>query len=84
VFFYEHVILSFEIHPQNALYISQNKHNQTHPLLEKLVFFNSKYSVKNTQFEQGSKRPFCHLGQVDFDMSIMIGVVFYTNKVWTI
>jgi hypothetical protein len=36
------------------------------------------------QFGQGSKRPFHHFGQVDFDMSIVIGVVFLTYRIWTI
>jgi len=31
-----------------------------------------------------SKRPFCHFKQVDFDMSIMTRVVFFTSRVWTI
>jgi hypothetical protein len=77
---YEHFIFSFEIHPQNVLYISQNKHYQIHPLLDKLVFFIGIFNFKNTQFEQGLKRPFRHFGQVDFDMSIMIGWFFSLTK----
>jgi len=33
--------------------------------------------TKNTQFEQVSKKPLYHFGQVNFNMSIVIGVVFF-------
>jgi hypothetical protein len=39
-------------------------------LLENMVLF-------YWQFEQALKRPFCHFGQVDFDMFVVIGVVFF-------
>jgi hypothetical protein len=48
--FYEHVIISFEIHPQNAFYISQNKHYEIHPLLEILVFFVIRVKNTNSSF----------------------------------
>jgi hypothetical protein len=49
-----------------------------------MVFFIDKFNKKNTQFEQVSKRPFHHFGQIDFDMSIVTRVIFFTSKVWTI
>jgi hypothetical protein len=48
-------------------------------LLENMVFFLLANLIKSTQFEQMSKRPLRHLGQINFDMSIMIGVVFFTR-----
>jgi hypothetical protein len=49
-----------------------------------MVFLLANLILKTMQFEQGSKRPLHHFGQVDFDMSIAIGVVFLTYRIWTI
>jgi hypothetical protein len=46
------------------------------PLLETWFFLLENSVKKSNQFEHASKRPLCHFGQVDFDMSIVIGVVF--------
>ncbi len=53
-------------------------HNNGQPpkkgtLLKNMLFFYWQIQSKNTQFEQALKRPF---GQVDFDMFVVIGVVF--------
>ncbi len=57
---------------------------QAYTLLENMVFFINKSSKKNTQFEQASRKPFYDFRQVDFNMSIVIGVVIFTSKIWTI
>jgi hypothetical protein len=62
--FYEHVILSFEIHPQNALYISQNKHYQIHPLLKRLVFQLTNIVFKIPNLNKGQKDHFIILDKL--------------------
>jgi hypothetical protein len=51
-------------------------------ILEFLVFQIGNYGKKN-KIGGGKKTP-CHFGQVNFNMSGVIGVVFFTGKIKTI
>jgi len=41
-----------------------------------MVSLSGKSNLKKTQFEHASKRPLCRFGEVNFNMSNVIGVVF--------
>jgi hypothetical protein len=49
-----------------------------------LVFSNWEFWSKKPNWGEGGKKTPCHFGQVDFNMSNVIKVVFFTSKIRTI
>jgi hypothetical protein len=56
--------------------------HECHIISRKLGFL-LEILVKKYQLQQGSKKLLSHLGQVDFDISNVIGVVFFTGTILT-
>ncbi len=52
--------------------------------IKKLGFFIGKSSPEIPNLNRHQIIQFCHFERVNFKMSIVIGVIFLTSKVWTI